>query len=79
MRPIPPSNAELRFKYEPAKTWAALIVIGAILNVVRNAVYGVPVMPVRQGLTTFFVLTTVGACYFVAIEAWLLLRRFFVR
>ena len=79
MRPIPPTDAELRLKYQPGKTFAVLCLLGAFLNGVRNALFGIPVTPIRHGLTTFFELSLLGVCYFAAIEAWLLLRRLLVR
>ncbi len=74
LRKLDATNAELRFKYAPRRTWVALTLIGGVVTLVRNALYGIPVTPVRVGLTPWIVGTLLGTAYLVTIEIWLLIR-----
>ena len=75
MRKSSATDAELRRLYSPSRTWVALSAIGGMMTVIRNALYGIPVMPVRTGLTPLIVCTLLGAAYFAAIETWLIVRK----
>lgn len=75
MKKIPPSNAELRFQWMPFKTWAACTFIGAILTLVRNLLYDIPIVPVRPGLTPFIVMFLFGAAYATVGFTYLMVRR----
>jgi hypothetical protein len=78
MKKILPTSAEIRGRYQPVRTWAALSVIGILISVVRNVLYDIPLIPVRVGLAPFLVLSAVGAVYATVIIVWLSLRRRYV-
>ena len=65
----------MRGQYAPGRTWAAFIIVGGVLTLVRNSLYGIPVTPVRIGLTPLIVCTFVGGAYFVTVEGWLYVRK----
>ena len=79
MKPLPPSNAELRVRYAPLRAWAALSGLGLLLTVMRNVVYDIPYLPVRSGLKVFLISTLIGAAYAVAVLIWLTVRRLMAR
>jgi hypothetical protein len=75
MTPIPPTNAQLRVQFMPLRVWLALTLIGALLSPLRDALYGIPLFPLRLALIPLIVSFTAGAAYFIAVELWLLARR----
>jgi len=79
MQKIPETNAELRQRLAPMRTLLSLIIIGAVLTPLRDALYGIPVWPLGLGLFPLITTTIVGAIYAVAIEIRLAARRIFVR
>lgn len=79
MRPIPPSNAEVRAALRPMRTAAVLLVLGGVINLVRNLAYGIPVLPYRLGLTPFIICAVLGGSYAICSYCWLGLRRFYFR
>lgn len=75
MKLLPPTDAEIRAKLQPVRTFLALCLIGGLLNLMRNAVYGIPLLPIRTGLVPLITLSLLGACYYVGVESWLLIRK----
>ena len=58
-----------------AWTFAVLLLTGAILNLVRNFAYGIPLFPLRQGLIVFIIFAIMAA----GIVSVSILRAIFVR
>jgi hypothetical protein len=56
-------------------TFAVLLFAGAILNLVRNYVYGIPLFPLRRGLIVFIIFAIMAA----GIVGVSILRAIFVR
>ena len=79
MKPLPPTNAELRQEYAPFRTWIALSVVGVVLTILRNVLYDIPLFPLRSSLAPFVVVSAVGAIYAGVVQARLAVRRRIVR
>jgi len=75
VKPLPPTNAELRQKYQPIRTWGVLSAVGLTLSVLRNILLDIPLVPLRSGLTPFVAMTALGALYAAAVLSWLAVRR----
>lgn len=58
-----------------AWTFAVLLLTGAILNIVRNFAYGIPLFPLRHGLVVFMIFAVMA----VGIVGVNILRAIFVR
>ena len=58
-----------------AWTFAVLLLTGAILNIVRNFVYGIPLFPLSRGLVVFLIFAIMAA----GIVSVSMLRSIFVR
>lgn len=58
-----------------AWTAAVLLLTGAVLNLVRNLVYGIPLFPLRRGLVVFMIFSIMAA----GIVCIGILRAIFVR
>ncbi len=77
MKALAPTDAELRHKYQPIRTWAALAATGATISVVRIALYDLPLIPLRIALSPLIALSEIGALYAAIILTWLAARRRF--
>lgn len=75
MKPLPPTDAELRARYLPFRTWAALSVIGLVMTLVRNVLFEIPLFPIRTGATPFLTSTLLGALYAGSVLTWLKVRK----
>jgi hypothetical protein len=75
MRPLPPTNAQLRVQYKPFRTWLVLIAISIPISIARDLVYGIPMFPIGQSLFALIANFVVGALYFLSIEVWFFVRK----
>ncbi len=75
MQKIPQSNAEARYEWAPFKTWAACAIIGAVITLIRNLLYGIPFVPIAWGMFPFMMMFAIGAGQAVIGLAYLAIRR----
>lgn len=53
--------------------------VGLVINLARNALYDVPLQPIRTGLAPLIAMSLIGALYAVGVLGWLMVRRLNVR
>ena len=77
VKPLPPTNAQLRVLYAPVRTWIVMCGLGLLMSLVRDVVYDVPFVPIR--LVPFWICLTLSTLYAGTVLGWLAARRLYVR